>query len=628
MQTSIGTFFIECMVGNFLLALALFGYTPLKSRRVLSRLFMSITLLSGWYVLIEALAGFWFYEHIPWMANSNALLIGFYGPLVLLLAFKLIQPDRPLGHRLWLLAGGLPATCGALVGLWLLDNAGHREVRRAFLDGSWYTAGLPDFCFYMAVIHVVLMVGFLSMACIYLLINGLRLSPSARGGEIGVGLSIGISGLISMALSLGIPGLAELNGPSLVPMVAATVPAYVFWQLKKQWTREEQDHQRLRQDLKMQTNLAMAGRMLAHDVRRPFEVMQMVFEQIRDSGTGMDQSMKELEASMTKASRRVTHMLRDLTELSPDRKGELYVISPVSLINALMDSLKRREHQFHYEQRHYRKVLGDFHRLFRVLENLVRNATEAAPPGSTIRIITDETNKNGRFMVNFHVINTGSRLSESDRRKIFEPWYTSGKRKGTGLGLAIVKKLVEEAGGYVDGHNLPDGSGVEFIVGLEVAAGEDDDVRFVVPPPVTAGGSEEDPVPVPPVARREGRPVVLVMDDEKVFLKSWKRHLEKEGNVVLDFTCPRLARRALQDSEWRPDMVDYIVTDYYFDDRTISSSGFLPWMRSAGFRGKAFLASSGVDFDDLPEDITIVPKTPTGLKQLLGDPGAGEEDSA
>jgi hypothetical protein len=35
-------------------------------------------------------------------------------------------------------------------------------------------------------------------------------------------------------------------------------------------------------------------------------------------------------------------------------------------------------------------------------------------------------------------------------RRIFEPFYSYGKRKGTGLGMATVKKIVEEHGGSLE----------------------------------------------------------------------------------------------------------------------------------------------------------------------------------
>jgi two-component system sensor histidine kinase KdpD len=50
------------------------------------------------------------------------------------------------------------------------------------------------------------------------------------------------------------------------------------------------------------------------------------------------------------------------------------------------------------------------------------------------------------------------------REKIFDKFYTIGKRKGTGLGLAICKGIIEAHSGEIRVLDVPEGQGsaIEF----------------------------------------------------------------------------------------------------------------------------------------------------------------------
>jgi signal transduction histidine kinase len=77
-----------------------------------------------------------------------------------------------------------------------------------------------------------------------------------------------------------------------------------------------------------------------------------------------------------------------------------------------------------------------------VVENLVKNSTEALPPqGGRIEIRTEHSPKDGIVRVLF--TDNGKGLTQAERRRIFVPGYST-KRKGWGLGLALARRIVEE----------------------------------------------------------------------------------------------------------------------------------------------------------------------------------------
>ena len=383
----------------------------------------------------------------------------------------------------------------------------------------------------------------------------------------------------------------------------------------------------LQQELRTQNQLAMAGRMLAHDVRRPFEILRLVFDQLRSNPGLVQGELAGLEKSMRSAEERVTHMIKDLVDLNPDQQGELFVVSLNGLVRRLLENRPDLSRPVSYHPTHLRKVVAEENRMLRVLDNLLDNAVEAAPVGTGVDISTREVQVREGFVIVVSVTNSLRSGLRPDLQRIFEPWYTSGKRQGTGLGLAIVKKLVEETGGTITCRFDDDGLSLSFDLTLKVAWGEDEDVRLdtfdyapqagpVAPPrrPVRKG--------LPDFHQLEG-PVVMVIEDEEVFLELWEKRLTADGAEVLAFSHPRMARKALTDAGWDAGRIDYIVTDYYFASRSIISTGFLPWIYNQGFRGEVFLASSGVDFPDLPGYVRVIPKAPCGLdgleEQLAGD---------
>lgn len=82
----------------------------------------------------------------------------------------------------------------------------------------------------------------------------------------------------------------------------------------------------------------------------------------------------------------------------------------------------------------------------RALENLVKNAVEASPPGETV--VTGLYREAGKTVV--AVSNRGGKIPAAVRATLFHPFSTYGKHGGTGLGLTGVKMAVEAMGGTVD----------------------------------------------------------------------------------------------------------------------------------------------------------------------------------
>ena len=93
------------------------------------------------------------------------------------------------------------------------------------------------------------------------------------------------------------------------------------------------------------------------------------------------------------------------------------------------------------------EVFADSHNLRRALSNLVGNAIRHAKS----RILIECQNKDGGFAIG--VEDDGPGIPESEREKIFEPFYrldsSRGRQGGAGLGLAIVSRIMQRHNGTV-----------------------------------------------------------------------------------------------------------------------------------------------------------------------------------
>jgi signal transduction histidine kinase len=79
--------------------------------------------------------------------------------------------------------------------------------------------------------------------------------------------------------------------------------------------------------------------------------------------------------------------------------------------------------------------------LTRALTNLVSNACSAMENHGTVRITASPRT--------IEIGDTGPGVPLSERKRIFEPFYSTKGMQGTGLGLAIVREIMSQHGGSV-----------------------------------------------------------------------------------------------------------------------------------------------------------------------------------
>ena len=208
----------------------------------------------------------------------------------------------------------------------------------------------------------------------------------------------------------------------------------------------------------------------SHQLRTPLTALRLRLENLEAGAPPEDAA--ELGAALDE-SNRLSRLVDGLLALAgADRAAAMATAVPVALKPVLEE---RREIWLPVaEDRDVDLVvapgaaltaLATPDRLTQVLDNLVDNALEVAPSGSTIRLTVVRTPTGPAI----HVQDQGPGMTPDQRERAFDRFWQGPEGTGSsGLGLAIVQKLVQADGGHVELHEAPEG-GLDAVVQLHPA---------------------------------------------------------------------------------------------------------------------------------------------------------------
>ncbi|KAB2846147.1 MAG: ATP-binding protein, partial [Hyphomicrobiaceae bacterium] len=137
-------------------------------------------------------------------------------------------------------------------------------------------------------------------------------------------------------------------------------------------------------------------------------------------------------------------------EESPPRR-ERFLLRPLVEEIGMGLMLPRERVGFAVEMSGELEIDADRDQLYRVLNNLVRNATEALealPAGREQGLVHVAARRDGAC-VEIVVSDNGPGVPAKARENLFAPFKGSASKGGTGLGLAIAAELIRAHGGDI-----------------------------------------------------------------------------------------------------------------------------------------------------------------------------------
>lgn len=340
---------------------------------------------------------------------------------------------------------------------------------------------------------------------------------------------------------------------------------------------------------------------VSHELRTPLTSIKGSLGLVRTGAMGVlpDKPKAMIEIAYNNCERLV-RLINDILDIEKIEAGKMdFQYERTELIGVLDDALEANKsygedlgitfNAIHSGGPVYAKA--DAGRLLQVMANLMSNAAKFSPSGNTVDIRLETIGPKVRITVS----DKGTGIPEAAQSTIFEKFTQADssdvrKKGGTGLGLSISKMIVENHGGRLNFHSVPD-EGTDFWFELDLL----EEVK-----------SNSEPT------LRPALPQILVCEDDKDVAQTLKNTLEFEGFDVSISATVGSARERLEHMNFDAMTLDIGLPDedglnLLYELRNSPQHGNLPVVIVTG---------SQVQIDD---------PAPTNLKGLFRKPPNSRE---
>lgn len=192
--------------------------------------------------------------------------------------------------------------------------------------------------------------------------------------------------------------------------------------------------------------LGLLAAEIAHEIRNPLTVMQMLFHALVETLQMDATSQRDAEL----ISEKMRQMNRILDQVLSFARSSEPIKESVDSRQLIDDVFLLTRHKLLQQGVDVRSTVAEDLPPFRadraqieqVLLNLILNAADAMPQGGTLRLSASREDVEGEPHIAICVRDNGQGMSQEQIANLFAPFLTY-KESGTGIGLAIVKKILE-----------------------------------------------------------------------------------------------------------------------------------------------------------------------------------------
>jgi signal transduction histidine kinase len=244
---------------------------------------------------------------------------------------------------------------------------------------------------------------------------------------------------------------------------------------ERRLTVEEQNRQleKLNRELQQRERLSAIGKMssvISHQTLHELGVIGIYADLIRNTNAAREPAaalgqLKRYGVAIEEALTKINRTLRDLLVFSKDLRLNLYELPLGRLVEESIEGCRaaadERGVRLRWEGAAEIPLMLDKLKLTQAVDNVLRNAIEASPPGAEVRVRVAVHDGSAEVAIT----DGGPGIPERDREAIFTPFFTT-KEHGTGLGLAIAREFVAAHGGTLAVAAPTRGSGATFVFRL------------------------------------------------------------------------------------------------------------------------------------------------------------------
>ncbi len=222
----------------------------------------------------------------------------------------------------------------------------------------------------------------------------------------------------------------------------------------------------LQAELSHQQKLSSMGKMLAslaHQIRTPLSAAILYSSHLKEGDISAEKK-QEFSLHLFERLKFMDRQINDMLDFVKGERKQKKQVAISELVATLQQACVSFDHNVQFQidplLANDQLIAADLDALAGALTNLVENAIHATRDNSPVMVKI----RMAESQLEIRVIDYGKGISPSDRKKIFEPFYTT-KNNGNGLGLAIVQGVIIDHAGQISVTSKPN-KGSCFKIGL------------------------------------------------------------------------------------------------------------------------------------------------------------------
>lgn len=229
------------------------------------------------------------------------------------------------------------------------------------------------------------------------------------------------------------------------------------------------DNARTTREMVLHEQFSTVGRLagsLLHEIKSPMNTFEVYTELLKKSSGRKDDI--ELAGKLGNRLQRLAAMVQEILDycrsVSSTNMKKIQIGNLIdTIISDIRTELEKNGIHLDLQLEYTGACVLDPEKIECVFHNIIYNAIEAMKESDAKQLTISTESKNDNIQFSFR--DTGAGIPEKVGNRIFNPFYTFGKKDNTGLGLSIVKKIIEEHNGRID-FESEGGKGTTFSVTL------------------------------------------------------------------------------------------------------------------------------------------------------------------
>ena len=224
---------------------------------------------------------------------------------------------------------------------------------------------------------------------------------------------------------------------------------------KERFERELRESEKRRAEAEKLAAISRVAARAAHEINNPLAGIRSCFRVVRSAVPQGHPDLRFAEM-VEKEIDRITTIVSRMYELYPLEQGQACRTSVREVMSEVLDMTASTAHE---DQVRLENCIKNPNLIVRIPQdslrqvayNLLINALESSPPGSTVRVDAKAT----EHSIEITITDQGPGIPAEFRDRIFEPFFTTKDQGGLGLGLSIARGVVEAMRGTLELENAP-----------------------------------------------------------------------------------------------------------------------------------------------------------------------------